>query len=66
MAGRDEVVEGVEGVEEGVRGGGGDDPVRGRFFDVVGGDVLADGDAVPAKAVDEVGGHGGGSAEWWS
>jgi hypothetical protein len=27
---------------------------------------LADGDAVPAEAVDEVGGHGGGSADWWS
>jgi hypothetical protein len=27
---------------------------------------LADGDAVPAEAVNEVGGHGGGSAEWWS
>ena len=59
LAGRDEVVEGVEGVEEGVGGGGGDDPVRGCVFDVVGGDILADGDAVPAEAVDEVGGHGG-------
>lgn len=52
-------MEGVEGVEEGVGGGGGDDPVGGCLVDVVGRDVLADGDAVPAKAVDEVGGHGG-------
>lgn len=66
MTGRDEVVKGVEGVEEGVGGRGGDDPVRGCFFDVVGGYVLPDGDAVPAEAVDEVGGHGGGSAGWWS
>lgn len=65
LTGRDEVVEGVEGVEEGVGGGGGDDPVWGCLFDVVGGDVLADGDAVPAEAVDEVGWHDGGSAGCW-
>ena len=68
LAGRDEIVEGVEGVEEGVGGGRGDDPVGACFFDVVGRDVLADGDAVPPEAVDEEGGHGWGSAGWmwWS
>lgn len=65
LAGRDEVVLGVEGVEEGVSGGGRDDPVWGAVVDVVGSDELADGDAEPAEAVDEVGRHIGGACRCW-
>lgn len=42
LAGWDEVVEGVEGVEEGEGGGGLDDPFGGAVVEVVAGDVDAD------------------------
>lgn len=58
LAGRQEVIERVEGIQQRARGRGRHDPLRGRVLQVVQDDVDADQGALPAEAVDEVGRHG--------
>lgn len=65
IARRQEIVQGVEGVEEGGRGRRGHDPFCGCVVEVVEYDVDADHGALPAEAVDEVCGHLGGGVFAW-
>lgn len=56
-AGRQEIVQGVEGVEQRDGGGGGHNPFGGSIFEVIEDDVYADVGTKPAEAVEEVGRH---------